>query len=130
MVIDTSALVAILGNEPERERMAVAIDADPTRLVSAATVFETSIVLLARYGHDAIDDLELLLTRIKSDTRPFRADDLAVARRAYSQYGKGRHPAGLNFGDCFAYALSRITAQPLLFKGDDFAQTDVSAVLY
>lgn len=129
-MIDTSVLLAILGDEPERERLARAIDGDPVRLISAATLFEASIVALARYGEDGVDDLDLLLTRIEADIRPFAREDITAARGAYSHYGRGRHPAGLNFGDCFAYALSRVTSQPLLFKGADFPRTDVEVAPY
>lgn len=130
MVIDTSALLAILFHEPEWRRMAVAIDRDPVRLVSAVSVFESSMVAAARLGADGIDELDLMLSRISPVVREFAAADLPLVRRGYLEYGKGHHPAGLNFGDCFPYALAIRTGEPLLFKGDDFGQTDVTVVSY
>ncbi len=129
MVIDTSALVAILNDEPERQAFAEAIERDPTRLVSAVSVVEASFVLQSRYGEDAVDDLDLLLVKIGARVVPFSADDIAGIRVAYNRFGKGRHTANLNFGDCFSYALAVSTGEPLLFKGDDFSRTDVTAGL-
>jgi ribonuclease VapC len=128
MVIDTSALVAILNDEPERAIFAEAIERDPNRLVSAVSVVEASLVLESRYGEDAVDDLDLLLAKTAAHIVAFSAHDIALVRDAYRRFGKGRHPAGLNFGDCFSYALARSTGEPLLFKGEDFSQTDVATV--
>jgi ribonuclease VapC len=128
MVIDTSALVTVLIDEPDRPAFAAAIERDPTRLISAVSVLEASLVLESRFGADAVDDLDLLLAKIGARIVSFTADDLAGARAAYQRFGKGRHPAGLNFGDCFAYALASSTGEPLLFKGHDFAQTDITPV--
>jgi ribonuclease VapC len=125
MVIDTSALVAILSDEPERAAFAEAIERDPIRLVSAVSVVEASLVLEGRYGADAVDDFDLLLVKTAARVVPFSVDDIAGIRVAYRRFGKGRHAAGLNFGDCFSYALAISTSEPLLFKGDDFSQTDV-----
>ncbi|MDQ2873266.1 MAG: type II toxin-antitoxin system VapC family toxin [Candidatus Eremiobacteraeota bacterium] len=125
MVLDSSALLAILFDEPERAAFATAIERDPVRLVSAVSAFECSIVMEARGGADSVDDLDLLLARIDADIRSFGADDLYAARKAFQTYGKGRHPAALNFGDCIAYVLAKTTDHALLFKGDDFSQTDV-----
>jgi ribonuclease VapC len=130
MVIDTSAVIAMLFGEPEWSRLAEAIELDPTRLISSVSIFEASIVTFARLGEDGIDDLDLLLTRIQADSIGFRPAELAVAREAYFRFGKGRHPAALNFGDCFSYALAVSTNQPLLFKGDDFSKTDLAIVPY
>ncbi|TAM59712.1 type II toxin-antitoxin system VapC family toxin [bacterium] len=127
MVIDTSALVAILNDEPERAGLAEAIERDPVRLVSAVSLFEASIVVQARYGEDGVDDLDLLLAKIDAEVVAFLPEDVPLARQAYRDYGKGRDRAGLNFGDCFAYALSVKTGEPLLYKGDDFAHTDVAS---
>jgi ribonuclease VapC len=130
MVIDTSALVAVLNDEPERHAFAAAIERDPVRLISAVSVLEASLVLEGRAGAEKVDDLDLLLAKIGARIVVFTADDITSARAAYQQFGKGRHPANLNFGDCFAYALASSTGEPLLFKGNDFAQTDlVPAVL-
>jgi ribonuclease VapC len=124
MVVDTSALLAILMNEPEAEGFAVAIESDPIRLVSAGTLLETGLVAEGRWGDAGGRELDLLVAKAGIDVAPFDAEQVEAFRR----YGKGRHPAGLNFGDCFAYALSRASGQPLLFKGGDFAQTDVDRV--
>lgn len=130
MVIDTSALVALLGMEPEAARLAEAIEADVVRLVSAATLVECSIVIETRRGSGAVRELDLLLARAEMQIEPVSVEQAELARQAWRRFGKGRHPAGLNYGDCFAYALSRATGEPLLFKGEDFHQTDVSAVRY
>lgn len=129
MVIDSSALLAILLDEPERTQFVEAIEHDSERFVSAVSVFESSIVLEARGGADSVDDLDQLLGRIEADVRSFAIDDLGGARRAFRSYGKGRHPAGLNFGDCIAYALAKSTGHSLLFKGDDFTQTDIDSAV-
>jgi len=126
MVIDTSALLAILLNEPERRQFDGAIEADPKRLISAAAVLETSIVLESRSGEAAGRELDLFLHRAKFDVAAVDSDQIEIARAAFRRYGKGRHPAGLNFGDCFSYALAKASGEPLLFKGNDFAQTDVA----
>jgi ribonuclease VapC len=130
MVIDTSALIALLGMEPESARVAVALELDPTRLVSAATVVETGLVIESRFGSLGGRELDLLIAKAGLSIEPVTADQAGVAREAWRRYGKGRHSAGLNFGDCFSYALAKVTGEPLLFKGDDFSHTDVSAVTY
>lgn len=129
MVIDTSALVAVLFDEPERTRFAEAIAADPRRLVSAASIVESSIIVEARRGESAGRELDLLLHRAGVITVAVDAEQAEEARRAWRHFGKGRHKAGLNYGDCFAYALARVSGEPLLFKGKDFALTDVEAVI-
>ena len=128
MVLDTSALLAVLMNEPEAAACAVAIDADPVRLLSAANLVETSIVIEARVGEAGGRELDLLLHKATIDIVPVDADQAELARHAYRQFGKGRHPAGLNYGDCFAYALAQSVGEPLLCKGDDFSKTDVPIV--
>lgn len=128
MVVDTSALIAILNDEPERPAFVAAVERDPSRLISAVSVIEASCVLENRFGEDAVDDLDLLLAKIGARVMPVTADDVTSVRAAYKRFGKGRHPAGLNFGDCFSYALAISTGEPLLFKGRDFTQTDVAAV--
>jgi ribonuclease VapC len=104
MVLDTSALVALLLSEPEAEAIAAAIVHDQTRLCSAVTLFETSIVIETRRGLDGLARLDLLVAEANFDIVPFTLRDARAARRAYRTFGKGRHPAGLNFGDCIAYA--------------------------
>lgn len=125
MVIDTSALLAILQNEPERRAFNVAIEAAESRKMSTATFVEGSLVLESRYGADGVRDLDLFIARAQISLVPVDEDQAYLARRAYREYGKGRHPAGLNYGDCFTYALAKAYGEPLLFKGQDFSQTDI-----
>jgi ribonuclease VapC len=125
MVIDTSALVAVLFDEPEAAAFRLAIERDPVRLVSAGSLLETALVAESRVGNAGGQALDLAVHRAHIQVMSVDAEQVEVARQAYRTYGKGRHPAGLNFGDCFAYALSRVSGEPLLFKGNDFAQTDV-----
>lgn len=125
MVIDTSALVAVLFDEPERAHLVRLITADPRRLISAGTLLESSIVIEARRGEAAGRELDLLLHRLGATVVPFDDAQSTLARSAWRRYGKGRHAAALNLGDCFAYALSRLSGEPLLFKGTDFGLTDV-----
>jgi len=124
MVIDTSAIIAVLADEPERHTINEQIASSARRLISAGTYLETAIVIRARFGADGLRDLRQLLATAGLQIMPFDADQAVIAAEAYDRYGRGRHPAGLNFGDCFAYALSRATGEPLLFKGEDFAKTD------
>lgn len=128
MVIDTSALVAILFDEPERRSFNEAIEAAADRSMSAATFVETSIVVEGRRGADGVRLLDQLIDR--SDIEIVSVDDrqARTARLAWSRFGKGRHKAVLNYGDCFSYALAKERGQPLLFKGEDFAKTDVAKV--
>jgi ribonuclease VapC len=128
MVIDTSALVAILLGEPEAPVFVDLIAADQVRLLSAASLLEASLVVASRFGEAGGRELDLLLYRAGITVRPVDVEQIEEARVAFGRYGKGRHPAGLNFGDLFSYALSRTSAQPLLFKGDDFSKTDVTPV--
>ena len=125
MVIDTSALVAIFFAEPERQKFLAAITAAGSRLVSAASVLETGIVLEARQGEAAGREFDLFVVRANLQIVPVDAEQADLARSAWRKYGKGRHPAGLNFGDRFSYALARLTGEPLLAKGADFAGTDI-----
>jgi len=128
MVIDSSALVAILLDEPERQRFEDAIQSDASRLVSAMTKLETSIVLFGRSGRPLLDELDRLLALIAATIVPLDDHQADIARDAFARFGKGRHRAGLNFGDCAAYALSIAEAEALLFKGTDFGATDVEVV--
>jgi ribonuclease VapC len=129
MVIDTSALVAMLSNEPEAERFETAVEADHVRLMSTASYLETAIVIETRLGEPGGRELDLWLHRAAVDLVGVDSDQADAARVAYRMYGKGRHRAGLNYGDCFSYALAKVSGQPLLFKGDDFALTDIRGVL-
>lgn len=128
MVIDTSAVLAILLNEPTAPAIEAAIEKDPVRLMAAPSALEAAIVVEARYGEAGGRELDLLLHKAGIELVPFDAEQTELARHAYRRFGKGRHAAALNFGDCFAYALSRRSAEPLLFVGNDFAQTDIAAV--
>jgi len=125
MVIDSSAVLAILQDEPERSAFNALIAAAETRLLSAASLVELSIVLEARFGADGQGDLDLFLSTAEIEIVAVDRDQAELARGAFSRYGKGRHRAGLNFGDCFAYALAKRAGAPLLFKGNDFTHTDL-----
>jgi ribonuclease VapC len=125
MVLDTSAVLAILQNEPERRKFNEAIDAAETRSLSTASFVECSMIVESRYGADGVRDLDLLIAKAQISLAPVDEEQANLARRAFRKFGKGRHPAGLNFGDCFSYALSKALQEPLLFKGNDFSQTDV-----
>jgi ribonuclease VapC len=125
MVLDTSALVAILRDEPERAEFVGLIAAADDPLISAATLLETSIVLHAKVGGDGVTDLDRLLQAAAVRCVAVDAEQALVGREAWTRYGKGRSPAALNFGDCFSYALAITTNRPLLFKGNDFPHTDV-----
>ena len=129
MVLDTSALLALLLDEPEGEEFRAAVEEDATRLVSAANLLEAALVIEARKGEPGGRELDALIQKAEVVVVPVDAEHVSEARRAYRRFGKGRHPAGLNFGDCFAYALSVASGEPLLFKGSDFSRTDVRAVL-
>ena len=129
MVIDSSAMIAVLLNEEDASRLAQAIEDDSLRLLSAANLLETSIVIESRKGEAGGRELDLLLYRAAIEIVPVDHDQAEIARIAWRRFGKGRHPAGLNYGDCFAYALAHATGEPLLFKGDDFVHTDVMPVL-
>jgi ribonuclease VapC len=125
MVIDTSALVAIFLAEPERKLLLDLVLQAETRMISAATVLGTGIVLEARRGESAGREFDLFLVRASLQIVPVDSEQTEIARSAWRKYGKGRHPAALNFGDCFAYALAKFAGEPLLSKGTDFAATDV-----
>ena len=128
MVLDTSALVALLLDEPEAEEFRAAVEEDTTRLVSAATLLETALIIESRKGEPGGRELDALIHKAEIVVVAVEAEHVAEARRAYRRFGKGRHAAGLNFGDVFAYALARMSGEPLLFKGDDFAKTDIGRV--
>jgi len=125
MVIDTSALVAVFLAEPERKRFLDLIVEAGTRLISAANALETGIVLEAKRGEAAGREFDLFLVRANLQVVPVDGEQVEIARSAWRKYGKGRHSAALNFGDCFAYALAKSSGEPLLAKGTDFALTDI-----
>ncbi len=126
MVIDTSALIAILEEEPECDRFIDRIEKAVSRLMSAASLVEVSMLALARYGEEGLEGLRRLIRVLDIDVVPVTHDQTDFAVEAFRLYGKGRHPAKLNFGDCFACGLAKATGEPLLYKGDDFAKTDLA----
>ncbi|MCA0257474.1 MAG: type II toxin-antitoxin system VapC family toxin [Proteobacteria bacterium] len=127
MVIDTSAIVAIAFNEPDAEDFELKIIHAPRRFMSTASVLELSMVLETRLGEAGAAELDLWLHKAGVEIIAFDEDQLSMARRAWQRFGKGRHKAGLNYGDCFSYALAKSRGEPLLFKGDDFTHTDIDA---
>lgn len=126
MVIDASALMAIFLGEPERRILLDFILEADSRAISAASVLETGIVLEARRGEAAGREFDLFVTRAGLQIVPVDSEQVEIARLAWRKYGKGRHAAGLNFGDCFSYALAKSLGEPLLAKGTDFRATDIS----
>lgn len=127
MVIDTSVLLALLRSDPAAPRFAAAIAQDSERLISAATLLETSLVLAGQTGSNAaFDDLDRLLRRAHVFVMQVEVSHALTAREAFLQFGKGRgHAARLNFGDCFVYTCAKLTGEPLLFRGGDFQHTDL-----
>ncbi len=129
MIVDSSAVIAILNQETGTERYKEAIvTASPCRM-SVANALKASIVVESCGGRAAGEELDRFFERFAFELAPVTAEQLAAARRAWRRFGRGNHPAALNFGDCFAYALAETTGEPLLFKGEDFALTDVEAAL-
>ena len=129
MVIDSSALISILFGESEALIFSRAIADDARKLISALNALETGIVVEARKGEAGGREFDLLLHRAQIEIVALTADQAEIARAAWRKYGKGNHPAGLNIGDCYAYALAKYSGEPLLFKGDDFSQTDIRPVI-
>ncbi|SRR6266404_8957607 len=127
MVIDTSAIIAVLLDEANAVGIAQAIESGSPRLLSAANLLEASIVIESRKGEVGGRELDLLLYRAAIEVVAVDQDQVEIARLAWRRFGKGRHPAGLNYGDCFACALAKARRLPLLFQGDDFSQTDIEA---
>ncbi len=125
MVVDSSALIAILRGEPEEPAFRNVIRTAPNRLLGAPTRVEASMVALGRRGEPGLEQMQALIERLELEVVPFSDDQAKLAIEAFRRFGKGRHPAGLNYGDCFSYALAKATGEPLLFKGDDFSQTDI-----
>jgi ribonuclease VapC len=129
MVVDTSALVAILLRERDTDRFSGRLEETPLRLMSAVTRVELSLVIEGRYGGPGRADLERLLRDTHIEIAAVTPQHADLAIEAFRRFGKGRHRAGLNVGDCFAYALAKATDLPLLFKGNDFVHTDINAAL-
>lgn len=125
--VDSSALVAVVLGEPDAENLLRAMQAEPA-IVGAATLVEASMVVEARQGPDATRDLDLLVAGAIDEVVPFDSAHARAALDAWRRFGKGRHPAGLNFGDCLVYACARLRDVPLLFKGEDFTKTDIPGV--
>jgi ribonuclease VapC len=128
MVIDTSALAAILFKEADRRHFLELIDGDPVRLISSVTALEAAMVIEARKREFGGRELDLFMHKTKIEIVTFTADHFEMARHAWRKFGKSNHPAALNFCDCCAYALSKMSGEPLLFKGNDFSRTDVARV--
>jgi ribonuclease VapC len=130
MILDTAAVIAVLRNEERAARLVAALENAPVKRMSAATLVEAGIVLQARYGDHGERELDLFVQRTHVQIIPVTEEHAEYARSAYRRFGRGRHAAGLNFGDCFAYALARALDEPLLFVGEEFARTDVRAAMY
>lgn len=129
MIVDSSAILAILNREPDAELYDERIALAENCRISAANLLETAIVTESRGGPEAGNELDMFLESADIEVAPVTSSQVSTARRAWRRFGKGRHRAALNFGDCFAYALSATTGEPLLFKGNDFTHTDVNAAL-
>ncbi len=129
MIVDTSALLAIFFLESDADQFIDIITGDPSPLISAVNFVEASIVLDSRTGQDSSAELEAFIDGAGLTIEPVTLEQARLASDAYRSYGKARHAAGLNFGDCFAYALAKAAQRPLLYKGDDFSQTDIAAAL-
>ena len=125
MIIDTSAIIAILFNEDDAQIYARAITSADSCRISAATFVETAVVVEAQTKNNGGRQLDAFIRRAGITIEPVTVEQAQIARQAFIDFGKGRHPAGLNYGDCFSYALSKATREPLLFKGKDFARTDL-----
>ncbi|MEO8661858.1 MAG: type II toxin-antitoxin system VapC family toxin [Bryobacteraceae bacterium] len=125
-MIDTSAILAILQREPERRRFLEAIESADSMRMSVASFVEASIVIESRYGSEGLRDLDQFLSRARVQLVPVSTEQGQLARSAFSRFGKGRHRAALNYGDCFSYAAAVSLGEPLLCKGNDFVHTDVA----
>jgi ribonuclease VapC len=126
MVLDSSAIVAIHLRESGHERLMDRIDAAEVVVVGVPTLLESVMVLTARLGHDARPMLLAFLRRLEAEVVPFNQEHLDAAATAFIRFGKGRHPAALNFGDCMSYAVASVAGMPLLFTGEDFSRTDIA----
>jgi ribonuclease VapC len=125
VIVDTSVVIAIIFGESDAGTLARTISAAPSCRLSAGTFLEASILAESRSGDKGIRLLDSFLQESRAIIEPVTEEQALLARQGYSDFGKGRHPAGLNFGDCFSYALAKATGEPLLFKGEDFRKTDV-----
>jgi ribonuclease VapC len=126
MVLDSSAIVAVLLKEPGHDRLLETIERAELIVVGAPTMLETTMVLTARLGQDARPLLSAFLRRLNAEAVAFNEEHLDAATTAFLRFGRGRHPAGLNFGDCMSYAVASVASLPLLFIGDDFPRTDIA----
>ena len=129
MIVDTSALIAVLYQEPDAARFERTLTRADICRMSAGNLVELSIVIEGQFGAALMRQAEALLRDLKVRIEPVTEEQARIAHQAFCDFGKGRHPAGLNFGDCFAYALARTLREPLLFKGDDFSKTDVECAV-
>lgn len=130
LVVDTSAVVALLKSEPGWEMLATRLHAASSRVISVANWVELGLVVAGRHGNGAtLELLDRFLQAAAIELRPVDEPQARLARAAFLRFGKGRHPAGLNFGDCFSYALAQTLDAPLLFVGHDFIQTDARAAM-
>ncbi len=129
MILDTSSLIAILAEEPDSEVHIEAISQAPLCRVSAGTFVELSIVIERQFSPEVAQQCDALFRHVGVVIEPVTVEQAHLARQAFHDFGRGRHAAGLNFGDCFAYALAKSTGEPLLFKGEDFRKTDVLCAL-
>ena len=127
MIVDSSAILAVLFHEADARHYAEAITAASPCRMSVASVLETCIVAESCGGAAAAHELDIFLERAGIEPVSVTVEQMEAARRAWRRFGRGNHPAALNFGDCFAYALASVTGEPLLFKGDDFSRTDIAA---
>jgi ribonuclease VapC len=130
MIVDTSAVLAILFAEPEAQRIADAFERSPFCRFPASCFLEATITLLGRNGEEGLRDLDLFMAQSRMEISSFTESQAQLAREAFKRYGRGRHPAKLNFGDCMAYALARESGEELLFKGTDLALTDIAVAPY
>ena len=126
MIVDSSALIAVVNRESDAERYEEAILTAPYCRMSVANILETSMVVESRGGAAAGHELDIVLVRAGIEPVPVTVEQMKAARQAWRRFGRGNHPAALNLGDCFAYALASVAGEPLLFKGDDFSQTDIA----
>lgn len=129
MIVDTSALISILLNEPDAETFIQAVSHAKQVRISAGSFIELAIVIQSQFPIEVLQQCDAMFRSASIIIEPVTLEQAYIARQAYQDFGKGRHPAGLNFGDCFAYALAKFTGEPLLYKGDDFKKTDITSAL-
>ena len=129
MILDTSAVISILSKEPDAETFIQAISHAKQLRISTGSFIELGIVIQSQFPAEVLQQCDSLLRCANVQIEPVTVEQAYIARQAFHDYGKGRHPAGLNYGDCFAYALAKFSGEPLLFKGDDFRKTDITSVL-